>query len=770
MASGGNTEQASFAQYSFRAADLSTQDLHVVSIDGHEGLSQLYHYRLTLSSRNRNILHEEMVGQMAVLRVAMNPMDDTTGHPDDPTAARYVSGIISRFEHVMDGSSFSQYEAEIVPFFWLLNFRHGNRIFQDMGVKKIIEMVLKDAGVPAEMIDWRLTGDHESRDYCVQHRETEWNFVERLCEDEGIFYFFEHTEESHRIVFGDSNEAFLPIFGEPKLLYRPTSGMVFTEHVFHFRHGEEIRTGKATHRDFDFKTPGTPTEAKHEYDLRPELEYYDYPADFISGDAVQPSKPDKRVLARIQSLSARRIIARGQAICRRFITGYKFVLDEFPRTTTNGEYLLTHMTVTGRQPESTEEGGQGDATDPRQNHLIKFQAIPAAVPYRPPRVAHRPTVQGSQTAIVVGPSDEEIYTDEYGRVKVKFHWDREGEFKETDSCWIRVSQGWAGGNYGIMFLPRIGQEVIVDFLEGDPDRPIITGRVYNADHMPPYALPDNKTISTILTSSSKDGGGANELRFEDKKGSEQVFIHGQKNIHIRSLRDTVVSIGSETDDGPVGDYHTTVEKEMREWVKDNRSRKVDKDEAIAVDGSRSITVGGDVEEKTGGDQKKEIGGSYSDKVGADFIIEAGSAVSLKGPGGFVLIDGGGVTIQGTMVKINSGGSALTAPAPQPASPAEPIEADRVTPGQDTDYTGQKETPIPIPLPVLPPLLWIRLEMKTQDDEPCPGIGYVLTPKSGGDPITGTLDVNGEAFIAGLSPDEYEVTYPELDDDEYEKKS
>jgi type VI secretion system secreted protein VgrG len=298
-------------------------------------------------------------------------------------------------------------------------------------------------------------------------------------------------------------------------------------------------------------------------------------------------------------------------------------------------------------------------------------------------------VEGIQTAIVVGPSGEEIYTDEYGRVKVQFHWDRRGSSDENSSCWMRVSQLWAGTNWGAMFIPRIGQEVIVDFLEGDPDRPLVTGRVYHGTNMPPYSLPDEKTKSTIKSYSSPDGGGFNEIRFDDLKGEEQVFIHAEKNQDIRTEKDRMEWVGQ--------DSHLIVVRNQLEKVEGDKHLTVNGDQNEKVDGTVSLEAGTDIQEKAGGKHALDAAQEIHLKAGMKVIIEAGTQVSLKAGSNFIDIGPSGVSIQGTMVNINSGGSAGSGSGSSPQAPEEPAEADTAEPGRATQGPpGPTEPATPTP--------------------------------------------------------------------------
>ncbi|MDD5763426.1 MAG: type VI secretion system tip protein TssI/VgrG [bacterium] len=350
--------------------------------------------------------------------------------------------------------------------------------------------------------------------------------------------------------------------------------------------------------------------------------------------------------------------------------GFKFSLSDHERGEYNRDYFLAKLVTHGEQPQALQEAsGSGSGGFSYSN---RFTAIPASVTFRPARVTPRPVVEGIQTATVVGPKGEEIYTDKYGRVKVKFHWDREKERDEKSSCWIRVSSTFAGGQYGAIFTPRIGHEVVVDFLEGDPDRPLITGSVYNADQMPPYELPAEKTKSTTKTDSSIGGKGFNEIRFEDKKDEEQVFVHGQRNLDVRIEKDAMEWIGQ--------DRHLIVKRDQLEMVEGDKHLAVTGDHNEKVDGTVSLTVGKDRDEKVGMKHALDAGQEIHLKAGMKVVIEAGTQLTIKAGGNFVDIGPGGVTIQGTMVKINSGGSPGSGSGASPDPPKTPVEADKDKPG------------------------------------------------------------------------------------------
>jgi len=428
-----------------------------------------------------------------------------------------------------------------------------------------------------------------------------------------------------------------------------------------------------------------------------------------------------------------------------------------------------------------------------------FEFIPSSVTYRPPRITPWPKMRGAQTAIVVGPSGEEIHTDKYGRVRVQFKWDRTGSengepklYGADSSCWIRVSQGMAGGQYGMMFLPRVGQEVIVDFLEGNPDQPIITGRVYNADQMPPYELPKEKTKSVIKTNTSKGGGGTNEVRFEDLKDKEQILIYSQKDLHLRTNANRVENVGYE--------HHLTVEKAKFELVKKNKHVEVLGDlneklggdlsldvggmSSIQIGGTHSTSVGSDVVDKYGANHKHTVAATYALKA-ASAKIEASAGIELKCGGSSIILTPGAIFITGPLVNINSGSGPpvgpVTAQATSPAEVEPPIDADSAVPGKDTSYTGDAQAAVAegaAPVAghefastetVEPTTSWIEIELKDSFGDPIASERFEITT-SDGTVKQGTTDSNGKAKVSGIVPGECQIKFINLDAEAVDKTS
>jgi type VI secretion system secreted protein VgrG len=579
---------------------------------------------------------------------------------------------VSRFSQGGRDASFTSYHAEVVPWLWFLTRTADCRIFQNKKVPEIIQQVFSDFGFQDYAL--RLYGDFPAREYCVQYRETAFNFVSRLMEEEGIFYFFEHENGKHTLILADSPTEHKPCPIQSNVRYdKSAGGWQEDDVILEWRLQQELRPGKYALNDFDFESPATDltvnVSGKGTYEL------YDYP-----GEYTKRSDGDNRVRVRLQETETPYQVGYASSVCRTFTSGYKFTMTDHYRSSQNQAYVLTSVHHTASQGGDFRSG-----SDDEFNYGNTFECIPTTTRFRPNRATPEPVVQGAQTAIVVGPSGEEIFTDKYGRVKVQFHWDREGALNEHSSCWIRVAQPWAGKKWGSIHIPRVGQEVIVDFLEGDPDKPIITGRVYNAEQMPPYTLPDEKTKSTIKTNSSTGGAGFNEIRFEDKKGKEQIFIHAERNKDIRIKNDLFETIGGET--------HLIVEKDQLEQVKGDKHQHVKGDLNEKVDGTKSLTAGQNLEEKVSQNFALDAGTEIHLKAGMNLVIESGTMLTLKVGGNFINMNTAGVFISGTMVMINSGGSAGSGAGSQPGTPKDPKEADKAVPGAASVVPAPPKAPV-----------------------------------------------------------------------------
>ena len=622
-------------RFLFEASALS-QTFRVVRFEGHEGLNELYRFEITVTSDDAAIDLRAALGTPACLTLR-----------GDGETDRVVHGIIARFQHGDSGKKVTSYRITIVPRAHLLHYRHDIRIFQELKAPDILKKVLEGAGlVSGDDFRLSLAATYRLREYCVQFRESDFAFLSRLMEEEGISYFFEHEADKHTMVLIDAATACTPIAGEASVVFRPSLGAITDgEHVSRFTAAEEIRTGKTSFRDYEFKKPNLLLEGENEASVRTNLEAYDYPGLFeTTADATTRAQ---KALEETQLL---REVGDGESGCMRFVPGFTFTLAEHGRESFNRSWLLVSVDHRGAEPL------MGEAGDHQPRYESRFQCVPSDALIRPAFLTPRPSVRGVQSAIVVGPAGEEIHTDEHGRVKVQFHWDRLGKKDDKSSCWMRVSQVWAGAGWGAMHIPRIGQEVLVDFLDGDPDRPIVVGRVYHGANVPPYALPANKTKSVIKSNSTPGGGGSNELTFEDAKDKEEVFLHAQKDWRIGVENDKTQTVGHDEKLNVGNDRTMEIGHDQSETIGNDetfsvvhdRTKSVGNDEIEEIGANRQITVGKDHTESIGGnmalsvavDSTEEIGGEAALSVGKSLAATVAKNYGLQvGVDSAILIDG-----------------------------------------------------------------------------------------------------------------------------------
>jgi type VI secretion system secreted protein VgrG len=636
---------------------LGDDALLLESFTGLERVSTPYRFILQLLSDNPNIDMQALLTKPATLFIKLEDQSE-----------RSIHGILNRMKLVESGADgMARYEAEMVPWFWLLTLYSNCRIFQNKSVTDIVEAIFQDRGFHDYQLKTQAT--YEPREYCVQYRETDFNFVSRLLEDEGIFYYFEQTADKHTLVLADDKLAFKACPHKPNARYTPSlGGRLDEDTVLTVEEEHKVTTGIASLADYDFEKPNTRLYAT--LSGSEPAEYYDYPGKYSTLD-----DGDRYARLRLEEREVELVTVRGKSNCMGFECGYKFTLEEHFRDAANKDYTLIALHHSGKN--TSYSAGKPEPFD----YANEFEAIPNSAPFRPPRLARKPVIASTQTAVVVGKSGEEIWTDKYSRVVVQFFWDREGTDDEKSSCWVRVAQGWAGKPWGSIYIPRIGQEVVVSFLEGDPDRPLITGSVYNADQMPPYTLPDDQTRSTVKSNSSKGGGGSNEIRLEDKTSSEQIYVHGQKDLDIVIENDRMESIKR--------DRHLIVARDKLEQVKQDSHINITQDRIESIGRNLNVSIGGKASVKiTGsnslavtGDVIEQFSGNHSSQVtqnlylkGLQVVIEAEVGLTLVVGGNFITIDAAGVAIMGTMVQINSGGAALSGSPGSLQSPNSPTAA------------------------------------------------------------------------------------------------
>ena len=589
------------ADYAFVEVDFKPDPGFQLMFDGmaaHEELGRPFLFDVDLSSGKLLGDVSKLIGSSATVWLSQS---------DEESPDRFLNGIVTRVVSAgLTGGAY-RYKVEIRPWIWLLSRTTDCRIFQSKSAFQIVTEVFREAGF-SDFEDRRQGGAGDTElEYCVQYRETSLDFVTRLMEQYGFYYHFKHVRDRHTLVLADDPNAHAVLDDEIPFRFDKTEYRTVADHFWEWSSDLALHSGRFTFQDYNFTTPAADLTAKtvqpgeHPYG---KLEVYEYPGPYDEADAGHRLSD-----VRMQEIAGQRAVFQALSNSRKLRAGWKFKLSQYPDKPLNREYLITRSDLSV----SIAEGMSGLAADAGgetvDTYRAHIQAIPGDVPFRLRRRTPRPMIRGPQTARVVGRPGEEITTDEYGRIKVRFHWDRSDTQDDQRTCWIRVAQSWAGAAWGSILIPRVGQEVVVEFLEGNPDRPLITGVVYNAATPVPYALPDNKTVSTIKSNSSPGGHGFNELRFEDKAGEEEVFLRAQRD-YVRHVRH---------DDTATVHNHkaTTVEA-----------------------GNHSLTVSAGKSE-----------------------ITAAQSITLTVGGSSIRIDNAGVTINGMAVAINGGASiSLTAPA------------------------------------------------------------------------------------------------------------
>ncbi|EPG6806729.1 type VI secretion system tip protein TssI/VgrG, partial [Pseudomonas aeruginosa] len=544
----------------------------------------------------------------------------------------------------------TRYRLTLVPQLAYLAQRSNQRIFQHLTVPQIVALVLEEHGILADAYRFQLGTRYPEREYCVQYDESDLHFVQRLCAEEGIHFHFRHSAEAHLLVFGDDQTVF-PRLGRPTA-YVHDSGLVADEPVIkRFSLRLASRTTRTTRRDYDFEKPRLLLEAGNrpaaDAPAEPDLEDYDYPGRFV--DRQRGKLLSQRALERHR---ADRRLGEGVSDQPLLVSGHFLEIAEHPRAEWNDLWLLSEVFHEGKQPQVLEENVTSDTSastdDFQQGYRNRFLATPWEVFFRPPLEHPKPRVLGSQTAVVTGPPGEEIHCDRYGRVRVQFHWDREGQGDDKSSCWLRVASGWAGNGYGGIVIPRVGMEVLVDFLEGDPDQPLVSGCVYHAAHPVPYELPANQTRSVFKSLSSPGGGGYNELRIEDRKGQEQIFVHAQRDWDENIEHDQKIRVGHER--------HDTVEANSYSEFKAEEHHTVHGERKVELKADDHLTVGDSQHVKLGRAYLARAGREIHLKAGQKMVIEADSELTVKAGGSFIRLDASGIAISGPLARINAGGA------------------------------------------------------------------------------------------------------------------
>ena len=614
----GNGSQASFL-FEIKGAP----EIEIAHFQAQERISEPFAVHVALASTSQ-IQYDDVIQKEALLTLSGDEAD------------RYFHGIVRKFEHTGKNGQKHLYQADIVPFLMLLSLEQDCRIFQDKKVQDIVTKIYQESGIPDDRYEFRLKNKDRMRKFCVQYRETDMDFVCRLLQEEGIFYFFEHSKDKHVMVFADDTVNYKPIEGNQEVSFKPASGLnPEKESISYVDFSRRLRPGTYTHTNYNFKKPSVDLETKEKAKdaKQQKFEIYDYPGQY--GKEEQGKRLAKIHLEAGKALEEQ---ASGNSTCPRLVAGFTFKLEGHDFKAFNREYLLVGVSHSGQQPQALEEqAGSGAGA----NYSNTFLAIPSTVTYRPLKTIEKPYVRGLQTATVVGRKGEEIHTDEWGRVAVQFHWDRLGKNDENSSCWIRVGQMWGGVGWGAQFIPRVGDEVLVDFMEGDPDWPIIVGSVYNEANQPIYDLKNNKTQSGIKTRSYPDGPGFNELRFEDRKGEEHVYLQGEKDWNILIKNDKGQSVGHDETLSVANNRTQTVGANQRETIGANQEIQVGANHTETIGANMSLSVGGAKTETVGSSTSLSVGGTKSETVTINSAETIGAAKELT-IGGLYQVSVGGI--------------------------------------------------------------------------------------------------------------------------------
>jgi type VI secretion system secreted protein VgrG len=642
----------------------------------HETIGAPFTIDIFAVSTQYNIDLEGVVGQPAAFRAEV-------GHSLLGPVTRGWSGYVSTIEQVhgmktgRDGTNpVSTYFLRIVPQLWLLTQRSNYRIYQHLSIPDIVDKLLGEWHLePVWKID---RGSYPKLEYKCQYGESDFAFYSRLLEEAGIAQLHMEIDGLTKLVLSDKPSTH-PLRTQKPIAYVDNhSEATGNEYVENVRLKHEVRPGAQQIIDYDFRNPSFRLFGEAKKSAAPEnfYEQYEYqPGGFLieGKGGGTPTADDKGVYrydgnygtGRAQrALDAERTgkrLVQFDTNVLQLQPGTVFSIDGAPHDSLSQQLLLVSFEL---------------HAEPNQEWVMRCSATFTKDPYKPAIRTPKPEVRGVQSATVVGPQGQEIHTDEFGRVRVQFPWDREGKMNDESSCWIRVNQGWAGTGFGMINIPRIGQEVLVGFLDGDPDQPMVVGRVFNALNPVPYKLPDNKTISGWKTNSSPTNGGYNEIKLEDRADKELLYVQAQRDLHALVKRDETHRIERKHHRTVVDDQHFIVKKNKKELVEIDDHLHVKGDRYQKIDESTSLTIGVDQDEKIGNKHALEAGNEIHLKAGSKVVMEAGSSLTIKGPGGFIHIHAGGIDIVGTLVKINSGGSAGTGSG---AVPTEPKDAEEALP-------------------------------------------------------------------------------------------
>lgn len=619
----------------------------LTGFEGVERISGLFEFQITVLSENLDVKPKAIVGKSTTVTI-QNQL------------RRKFNGFIKSFTFgEIRSDNLREYQMTMVPWLWFLSQTNDHRIFQDKNTREIVSKTFDDLGFS----DYEFrSADGKEREYCVQHNESDLHFVSRLLEEDGIAYFFEHSDGKHKLILVDQKNAYQEVT-ETNLEY--SKGTTSHSQITSWEHVYLFKKGQWTLNDFNFTEPKKSllanTKTKSEFARNGVFEHYEYPGFYDT------SIGSELVKIRLDAEEADRNCVKGSSDCSSFFAGGKFKLSKHATASEKGSYILVSVVhrAYDRSYFSGEKGGSG--------YTNEFIAIPADVHFRPRPEHLKPAMKGPQSAVVVGPAGEEIYVDEYSRIKIQFIWDREGKKDENSSCFVRVVQSWAGNQWGTSFVPRIGHEVIVDFLDGDPDRPLVTGSVYNGWNKPTF---ESKTQSGIKTRSTKNGTpqNYNELRFDDKKGEEQILVHAEKDLDVEVENDHTITVGHDRSKSVGNNQSESVAKNKTIDVGENHSESIGKDMTLSVGKNVSVdigenhtqSIGKNMRISVGNDLAETVSGQYTESVTKEYglkaktiTMQADDQITLKtGSASIVMKKNGDITISGANINVKGSGKVV----------------------------------------------------------------------------------------------------------------
>ena len=612
---------------------LGKDTLLLARFSGTETISDLFEFTIDVFSENREILPEQIIAKAGTVSI----------HTKEK---RFFNGYISQISlGEINENNLREYSLTMVPWLWFLTKTNNHRIFQEKTTKDIVTQVFKDLGF--NDFEFKAQGGNK-REYCIQHNESDFHFISRLLEEDGIAYYFKHEEQKHMMVLVDQKNSYEDC-KETDLEY--TKGTNTQSQISNWENGYNFNKGQWTLNDYNFKEPDknliVNTKTSSTFANNAKYEHYEYP------DLYDTSKGADLIKVRMEAEEVSINLIDAQSNCSSFYAGGAFKLAKHALKSEKGKYILvsvTHSVADTSYLVSSASESEG--------YSNSFKCMPSDVHFRPPQKHKRPVMQGPQTAIVVGPAGEEIYIDEHGRIKVQFIWDREGKKDENSTCFIRVVQSWAGNQWGSSFIPRMGHEVIVNFLDGDPDRPIVTGSVYNGKNKPVYS---SKTQSGIKTRSTKNATAENynELRFEDKKGGEQIYVHAEKNMDTQVENNETLTVDNDRTKTIKHDENSTIENDRNKSVNNNQTEKIKVDKTITVGGNHQETIKSNMTIHVDKDLKESVSGTYTENVTKDYSLraktitmDADDKITIKtGSAQIVMKSNGDITISGKTINI-----------------------------------------------------------------------------------------------------------------------